>query len=149
MPLVLTLAACSTPERATPEELQTWLDDRERRPAAANSLGSGSGLTSPVDAGVGRGSTVSLTFLSPTSVDGVRVSCFGEGTLDFAVHVTSEPESDTVQTEIQTFEDQRCGQDSDLPVAGDNVTAIGFTASGSSREGAWSAEALGAASAMS
>lgn len=113
-----------------------------------DSLGQGSGLAQRGDAESVEGPAVSLMFPSPAQVDGVQLSCFGDGTLDFTVYVTTDLGDGTTQTEASEHPDQQCGQDTDVPLTGAGVTEIGFAATGASDGGAWSAEPYGSARAL-
>lgn len=69
-------------------------------------------------------------------------SCFGKGTLDLTVHVTSAAEAGT-QTVATTFPDLPCGVETELALDVGGVTEVGFSVSGADRDGAWSAAVLG------
>lgn len=149
--IALVLSACSTQptseeveQRA--REIQQWMGERNEG-SAAGTLGAGTGLVSPVDevphdqAGQQRPGT-SLSYETPVTLEGVVASCFGEGTVDLAVFV-STVSGEVTYTTTTEFPDLPCGEDSELSLEVDDVTVIGFSVSGAERDGAWSAVALG------
>lgn len=148
VPLAVMLGACAPAERVAPAELQEWLVGRADQPRVTDSLGQASGLTGRGDAEPVEGPMVSPTFPSPVQVDGVQLACFGGGTLDFTVYVTTEIGDGTTQAEVSEYQDQQCGQDTDVPLTDDGVTEIGFAATGAGGGGAWSAEPYGSAMAL-
>ena len=115
--------------------------------AAEGGLGAAAGLAAPSDdledeQAAQQSPAVILSYESPAALDGVTASCFGEGTLDLTVHVTSAAEVGA-QTVATTFPDLPCGEDTELALDVDDVTEVGFSVSGADRDGAWSAAVLG------
>jgi hypothetical protein len=121
--------------------------------AAEEGLGAAAGLAAPSDdledeQAAQQSPSVRLSYESPAALDGVIASCFGEGTVDLTVHVTtssaaSRQTGTTTQTVATTFPDLPCGEDTELALDVDGVTEVGFSVSGADRDGAWSAAVLG------
>lgn len=149
--IALVLSACSaqpTSEEVEQRarEIQQWMGARNEG-SAAGTLGAGAGLVSPLDEvpqdQAGRQTPgVTLSYETPVALEGVVASCFGEGTIDLTVHVTTVSGEITYDASTE-FPDLPCGEDSELTLEADDVTVIGFSVSGAERDGAYSAVALG------
>ena len=149
--IALVLSACSTQPTSEEveqrsQEIQQWMGARNEA-SAVGTLGAAAGLVSPSDeprhdqAGRQRPGT-SLSYETPVALEGVVASCFGEGTVDLTVHVTTVSGAVTYDDQTE-FPDLPCGEDSELTLEADGVTAIGFSVAGAERDGAYSAVALG------
>ncbi|ACZ22626.1 hypothetical protein Sked_27220 [Sanguibacter keddieii DSM 10542] len=149
--IALVLSACSaepTSEEVEQRarEIQQWMGARNEG-GVAGTLGAGAGLVSPLDEvphdQAGRQTPgVTLSYETPVVLEGVLASCFGDGTVDLTVHVATVSGEITYDTSTE-FPDLPCGEDSELTLEADDVTAIGFSVSGVERDGAYSAVALG------
>jgi len=140
------LAACSPPEGGTVEEISSWMSEQDRAGAAADTLGTATSRVGPDDPEPTDGAGVLIEYDSPAHVEAVRVSCFGDGTLDFAVETTTPDDAGGSSTTTRGTEvaDVACGDDPvDVPLDVDGVTSVRMSGSGADRTGAWHAEVLG------
>ena len=143
--LALLAAGCTAPTGPTPDEVTAWMDSQDDAAPPAGLLGSATGR---VDAGVPEPSDppqVSLGFETAGRLDGVRLSCLGEGSLDFDVSVTTEEAAGGTRTQVVTFADVPCGPDArDEALDATAVVGVGVTGYDADRAGAWHALVLGA-----
>lgn len=143
--LAVAVAGCSAPPGPSPEEVTAWMDQQDDA-AVDGLLGSATGRVAPDDprpAGASTGD-ITLSFEVAADLDGVRLSCLGDGALDFDVHVTSESGGGATRTEVRTFPDVTCGAEArEEAIGATGVVSVGVTGSGADRAGAWHAEVLG------
>lgn len=143
--LGLAVAGCSAPPGPSEQEVTAWMDQQDDA-AVDGLLGSATGRVAPDDprpSGAPTGD-VTLSFEAAARLDGVRLSCLGDGALDFDVHVTTEAGGGVTRTEVTTFPDVPCGADGrEEAIAATGVVSVGVTGSGADRAGAWHAQVLG------
>lgn len=129
-------AGCSSAE-VDPSEIDEWMSSQER---SLENGGMMSGRVGPGDE-PGPGTGVTMTYEAPTSVGGVRLSCFREDTLMFVVEVTREDGAATRST--GTEHEVSCAEgDYTAEVDGTEADAIRVDAYGAERDGAWHAVIL-------
>lgn len=141
--LLVLLAACTAappPDPGPrPDEVDAWFGERSRE-STPDALGAATGrvdpaddeLDQPADAGI------TLTYPEPAGLTGVRLSCFGPGSLDFEVHVTTASSRRTY-----AYADLACDDEVDQAIAADDVTDVRVDAAGADHAGAWHAVVLG------
>ncbi|GAA1993302.1 hypothetical protein GCM10009718_33760 [Isoptericola halotolerans] len=107
--------------------------------AADDELGSLSSLVGRSDPAPADTDGISLAYDAPATITGVRLTCLGEGTLEFTVHMdgTGSGSSRTV-TDVPGGPD---AHEESLSVT--EVTEVRVTATGADRDGAWRAVVLG------
>lgn len=144
-PLGLTVAGCSSPAGAGDEEITAWMDDQAAAPLPDDLLGAATARVDPADPAPAESTgEITLRFAQAAELDGVRLSCLGDGALDFLVYVTTEANAGITQTDVLTFPDVPCGadpQEEALDLTG--VVGVGVTGAGADRRGAWQALVLG------
>ncbi|MFP3713469.1 hypothetical protein [Puerhibacterium sp. TATVAM-FAB25] len=147
--LAAAAAACSAPPGADPDEIDRWLEER-LEPSAP--LGAMSAPVGPADPAPDPASPagISVAYEHPERIEGVRLSCFGDGTLDFTVEVATGTVDGAVtydRARSVTYEDLRCGPEHEvaLPVA--DATRVRVDGFGADRDGAWYAVVVGDATA--
>ncbi|GIG34906.1 hypothetical protein [Cellulomonas pakistanensis] len=141
----LAVAGCSAPTGADDEAVTAWMDERAAEPAPDDLLGTAAARVGPEDpAPADSSGAVALRFAAAAHLDGVRLSCLGDGALDFHVYVTTEANAGITQTDVLTFPDVPCGaeaREKALDLTG--VVGVGVTGAGADRRGAWHALVLG------
>lgn len=136
-------AACTAPTGPSPEEVSAWMADQDDAAPPPGLLGSATGRVDPGAPAPTGPAQISLDFETATRLDGVRLSCQGEGSLDFDVSVTTEAAGRT-WTEVVAFPDVPCGPDArDEALDATGVVGVGVTGHGADRAGAWHALVLG------
>lgn len=139
--LVLLLPACSSPPAgASEDEIAAWMDRSPDASAGDRNLGEATGRSTVADDAVPTpGEGISLEYPEPVRLDGVRLSCLGGGTLDFALSVAT-----TAGTTEQTVAAVPCDEEPHEQAApATGVTSVRVDASGADRDGAWNAVLLG------
>jgi hypothetical protein len=143
--LVLAVAGCSSPAGAGDEEITAWMDDQAAAPLPDDLLGTATARVDPEDPGPAESTgEITLRFAEDAQLDGVRLSCLGDGALDFHVYVTTEANAGITQTDVLTFPEVPCGaeaQEEPLDLTG--VVGVGVTGTAADRPGAWHALVLG------
>lgn len=143
--LALLAAACTAPTGPTPEEVSAWMADQDDAPPPAGLLGSATGRVDAGEPAPTGPAQISLDFAAAARLDGVRLSCQGEGTLDFDVSVTTEAAAGGTRTEVVAFRDVPCGPEArDEALDATGVVGVGVSGYGAERPGAWHALVLGA-----
>jgi hypothetical protein len=142
--VLLALAACSAPAGGTPEQISAWIAEQDAADHGTGTLGTATSRVGPGDPEPSAGTGITLEYDAPARVDAVRVSCFGDGTLDFTVATTSADDHGGSTTRDAEVTDVACGGDPvEIPLDATGVTAVRTTGSGADRTGAWHAEILG------
>lgn len=142
--LALLAAGCTAPTGPTPEEVTAWMDEQDAAPPPAALLGSATGRVDAGDPAPTGPPQVSLGFDTAAQLDGVRLSCQGDGSLDFDVSVTTEAAEGGTRTEVVAFPDVPCGAEArDEALDATGVVGVGVTGYGADRAGAWHALVLG------
>lgn len=143
--LGLAVAGCSAAAGAEDEEITSWMDDQAAAPRPDDLLGTATARVDPADPEPAESTAeITLSFAEAAQLDGVRLSCLGEGALDFRVYVTTEANAGITQTDVLTFPGVPCGaepQEEALDLTG--VVGVGVTGTGADRRGAWHAVVLG------
>ena len=136
-------AGCASPTSAPVEEITRWMESHEEAPGS--DIGVLQARVSPSsNAPEGEEATVEISYEQPAHVDAVSVECFGDGSVDITLLVTSTTADGVEQTSQTTAPQQPCGGPAhSIPLDADSVTTIGVSGSGADQEGAWSAHVLG------
>ncbi|MET0435143.1 MAG: hypothetical protein ABW025_13335 [Cellulomonas sp.] len=145
--VVLAVGGCSGPPGPSQDEVTAWMDAQDDT-EVDGLLGSAAGRVDPGDPEPSDTATgeITLSFPAAARLDGVRLSCLGDGVLDFDVFVTTAAGDGATRTEVVAFPDVPCGTDArDEQITASDVVSVGVTGSGAERAGAWRALVLGSA----
>lgn len=146
--VVLAVAGCSGPPGPSQDEVTAWMDAQDDA-EVDGLLGSATGRVDPGDpepSDATTGEEITLSFQTAARLDGVRLSCLGDGVLDFDVFVTTAAGDGATRTEVVAFADVPCGADAqDEQITASDVVSVGVTGSGAGHAGAWHALVLGSA----
>ncbi|WP_282944074.1 hypothetical protein [Cellulomonas endometrii] len=138
-------AACSPPAATDDDAVVRWMDARADDAGADGVLGQATARVGTADREPAAApGAVALTFDEPIQVQGLRLSCVGDGTVDLTVYVTTGTAGGGTSTEALTYADVACGSTvHEEPLAVQDATGIGFSGSGADRAGAWHAVVVG------